>query len=104
MATPQLIGPVPGSTPAEFGRTRGRSRPLPYDLLKEASRRLEIMSLLAATLWVLGTVGDRLAMRMMGNPLWNQWNATDVIAAISIVGSLGLFFSFVEPSATPYLF
>ena len=92
MASPQLIGPVPGNTPAEFGRTRARSRPLPYDLLKEASRRLEIMSLLAATLWVLGTVGDRLAMRMMGNPLWNQWNATDVIAAISIVGSLGLFF------------
>ena len=56
MAAPQLIGPVPGTTPAEFGRTRARSRPLPYDLLKEASRRLEIMSLLAATVWVLGTV------------------------------------------------
>ena len=92
MATPQLIGPVPESTPADSGRKRARSRALPYDLLKEASRRLEIMSLLAATLWVLGTVGDRLAMRMMGNRLWNQWNATDLIAAISVAGSLGLFF------------
>lgn len=91
MSTPQLIGPVPGGTPTEPGM-HGRTRSLPYDLLKEASRRLEIMSLLAATLWVLGTVGDRLAMRVMGNPLWNQWNATDVIAGVSVIASLGLFF------------
>lgn len=50
------------------------------------------MALLAAVLWVLGTVGDRLAMRAMRNPLWNQWNPTDVIALIFVFASLALFF------------
>lgn len=92
MTNSQLIGPVPGSTPAEAGTSRGHARSLPYDLLKEASRRLEIMSLLAAALWVLGTVGDRLALRAMGNPIWSQWQTTDVIAGSSVLFSLALFF------------
>ena len=95
MSTPQLIGPVQGSTPAEPGVSRGRTRPLPYDLhdlLKEASRRLEIMSLLAAALWILGTVGDRLVLVAMGNLSWRQWHATDSISAVSVLVSLGLFF------------
>jgi tRNA A-37 threonylcarbamoyl transferase component Bud32 len=92
MTNSQLIGPVPGSTPAEAGISRGRVRSLPYDLLKEASRRLEIMSLLAAALWVLGTMGDRLALRAMGNPIWSQWQTTDLIAGTSVLFSLALFF------------
>jgi hypothetical protein len=91
MSTPQLIGPVQGGTPAEPGVSRGRTRPLPYDLLKEASRRLEIMSLLAAALWILGTVGDRLVLVAMGNLSWRQWHATDSISAVSVLVSLGLF-------------
>lgn len=92
MASPHLIGPVPGSTPGESGTLRRRPRPLPYDLLKEASRRLEIMSLLAAALWVLGTVGDRLALVAMGNLSWRQWHATDSISAVCVVASLAVFF------------
>ena len=90
----QLIGPVPGGTSAEPGIARDRVRSLPYDLLKEASKRLEIMSLLAALLWVLGTVGDRVALLAMshGNRIWLHGQATDIIAAISVAASLGLFF------------
>lgn len=94
MTNPHLIAPVDGSTPAEAGISRDRGRALPYDLLKEASKRLEIMSLLAAALWVLGTVGDRIALLAMthGNRIWLHGQATDVIAGISVLASLALFF------------
>ena len=94
MTDPHLIGPVSGSTPAEAGISRDRGRALPYDLLKEASKRLEIMSLVAAALWVLGTVGDRLALLAMthGDRKWLHGQATDVIAGISVFASLALFF------------
>jgi hypothetical protein len=59
MTDPHLIGPTLDSAPGEPWMRRARVRSLPYDLLKEASRRLEIMSLLAASLWVLGTVAGR---------------------------------------------
>ena len=94
MTDPHLIAPVSGSTPAEPGISRDRGRALPYDLLKEASKRLEIMSLVAAALWVLGTVGDRIALLAMahGNQIWLHGQATDVIAGISVIASLALFF------------
>src|SRR2546427_217339 len=92
MTDPQLIGPVAGSTPVEPGISRDRVRAIPYDLLQESSKRLEIMSLLAASLWVLGTLGDRIALLAMGNPIWKQWQPTDVIAGTSVLVSLALFF------------
>jgi eukaryotic-like serine/threonine-protein kinase len=90
----QLIGPVAGSTPADSGLSEDRVHTLPYDLLKEASRRLEIMSLIAATLWFLGTLGDRIALLAMthGDRKWLHWQGTDVIAGLSILVSLSLFF------------
>ncbi|HMG12612.1 MAG TPA: hypothetical protein VK571_05535, partial [Gemmatimonadaceae bacterium] len=57
MAEPHLIGPPQGSsTPADLKRSRGRSRDLPDDLLKAASIRLGVMSLLFAAIWVVGSV------------------------------------------------
>src|SRR2546422_3834469 len=94
MPTSHLIGPVPASTPAEPGISRGHVRALPYDLLKEASRRLGIMSLLAAVLWVLATVLDHLAIRAMshGDPRWNDFQTTDAIGGGCVLVSLALFF------------
>src|SRR6185436_16158772 len=94
MTDPELIGPVQGSTSVESGIQRDRVRPLPYDLLKEASRRLEIMSLVGAVLWVIGTVGDRIALLAMthGNRIWLHGQTTDIIAATSVLASLALFF------------
>jgi eukaryotic-like serine/threonine-protein kinase len=94
MPSSQLIGPVPESTPAGAGISPARSRPLPYDLLKDASKRLEIMALLAAALWTLGTLGDRIALLAMnhGDPIWLRWQPPDAISVGSVVLSLGLFF------------
>ena len=94
MTDPQLIGPGAGSTPADSEISQNRVSSLPYDLLKEASRRLEIMSLIAASLWVLGTIGDRIALLAMshGDRTWLHPQATDVIAGVSVAVSLALFF------------
>ena len=94
MSNPRLISPGSASTPADSGISQDRVYSLPYDLLKEASRRLKIMSLIAAALWVLGTVGDRIALLAMthGDRTWLRPQASDVIAGISVVVSLALFF------------
>jgi len=94
MTDPHLIGPGAGSTPADSEISQNRVSSLPYDLLKEASRRLEIMSLIAASLWVLGTIGDRIALLAMshGDRTWLHPQATDVIAGVSVATALALFF------------
>jgi len=91
MTEPHLIGPIPGVAPDETGMSGAKSRSLPYDLLKDASKRLKIMSVLAAALWVLGMLGGRLALSAMGTPMW-KWLPIDAIAAINVFASLGLFF------------
>ena len=48
---PRLVGPPPRSTPAHWRSRRSHWRRLPDDLLRQASRRLEIIALLAAGLW-----------------------------------------------------
>ena len=92
MTHPHVIGPVPPTT----GRTppsRGE-RALPADLLRDASRRLGILSLVAAALWVLGTVLGHLAFRSMshGDAKWLRIGVPDWIAAFSVIASLLLFF------------
>ncbi|HTK40219.1 MAG TPA: serine/threonine-protein kinase [Gemmatimonadales bacterium] len=93
MADPHLIGPLPPSTPPDLRISRGRPRALPADLLREASRRLGIMSLLAAALWLVGSLLDHLALRAMthGDPRWLRPDADDAVAAVSVLLSLGLF-------------
>lgn len=69
-------------------------RPLPEDLLRDASRRLGIMAVIGAVLWVLGVTFGHVAdllLRPAGSS-WPSWNATDVIAASAVVVSLALFF------------
>jgi hypothetical protein len=94
MTDAQLIAPVPASTPPDIGITRDRVRQLPYDVLREASNRLKIMSLLAAGLWIIGTLADKIALFTMshGERIWRHEPTTDLIAAISVAASLGLFF------------
>jgi serine/threonine-protein kinase len=94
MAHPHLILPPPGRTPAELKSSAGHHRALPPDLLRQASQRLGIMALLAATLWVIGTIAGHLAERAMmrpGDPRWRDLGSTDAIAAASVVASLLLF-------------
>src|SRR4030081_3551558 len=92
MSDPRFIGRVPATTPAEPGIPRERRRAIPYDLLKDASRRLGIMSLLAAVLWLLGTLAYYLARRAMTDPRWSKLQITDAIAAASVAVSVALYF------------
>ena len=91
MRHPHRIAPAPRSTPGAYGRSSSDS--LPADLLREASRRLGIMSLLGAALWFVGTVLDHVAEQAMtdGGTPWRTFSATDGIAGASIVLSLALF-------------
>lgn len=94
MPDTQFVGPIPDPTPVDSGPVPDRVRDLPYDLLKDASKRLEIMSLLAAVLWVLGVAGDRIALLSMshGNRMWLHGQQTDIIAGTGVFASLALFF------------
>jgi eukaryotic-like serine/threonine-protein kinase len=93
MADRRLIGPVPPTTSARMSSSGRRRRALPADLLRDASRRLGIMSLVACGLWTLGSVLGHLAVRSMshGDPQWRRLGGPDAIAALSVLVSLLLF-------------
>src|SRR5256885_10710676 len=92
MTENQLIGPPPVSTPADLRGARG-PRALPEDLLRAASRRLGVMSLLFAVLWVLGVTLGHLALHAVApnDPRWLTFDSGDGIAVISVIVSLALY-------------
>src|ERR671934_2588324 len=73
-------------TPSELRTTTGYRRRLPEDLLRQASRRVEIIALIGAALWTLGPALGHLAIYISqpGNPRSTQFQALDVIALIGI--------------------
>ena len=83
---------APISTSADLRSTRG-TRALPEDLLRAASRRLGVMSLLFAVLWVLGVTFGHLAAHAIApnDPRWRQFDAGDGIAVVSVIVSLALY-------------
>ena len=93
MANPHLIGPPQISTPAGLKGWRGSSRDLPDDLLRAASLRLGVMSLLFAVLWVLGTAGGHIAAHVIfpESRAWVQFDITDLITLASVMVSLALY-------------
>ncbi len=93
MPTPQLIGRPAKDTSAELKSRPGRPRRLPDDLLRQASRRLGIMALIAAGLWLVAPVLGHLAFHAThpGDPEWARLRPNDVVAATSFVLSLALF-------------
>ncbi|HEX5215829.1 MAG TPA: serine/threonine-protein kinase [Vicinamibacterales bacterium] len=89
--TPRLIGPPPRTTtPADVPGARRHPRAIPDDLLRDASRRLGIMSLLGAVLWSVGTVLYHVAM-IPQDRAWASFQSSDVIAVISALASLSLY-------------
>ena len=92
MQVPKLIRPPTDATPAEAAAAGSRQRALPDDFLREASARLGIFSLVAAGLWIAGTVLARLAMRsMQGDESILGLTMDDAIAGVSVLASLLLF-------------
>jgi hypothetical protein len=86
MSSTRLIGPLPGSalTPSR------RRRSPPDDLLRDASRRLMIISLVVATLWTIGTILFHVVNYQIQEPAI-AWQSIDAIAVVSVLISLGLF-------------
>jgi eukaryotic-like serine/threonine-protein kinase len=94
MPAPQLILPPRGSTPPALD-SQGRPRTLPPDLLREASQRLGILSLLGAVLWFLGTLLGHISLRAQSPPGDTRWRSfvfpIDAIAGLSIIASLAVY-------------
>ncbi|HWJ22209.1 MAG TPA: serine/threonine-protein kinase [Gemmatimonadaceae bacterium] len=89
-----VVNPLPPSTPAELRAARGQARAIPPDLLREASLRLGVMSLLGAVLWIVGTLLGHLSVRAVSPPGDRRWlslEPSDAVAAVSAAASLALF-------------
>ena len=100
--TPRLIGPPPRtSTPVDQQGARRHTRAIPDDLLRDASRRLAILSLTGAALWIVGTVLYHLAM-MSREPEWSSVQSSDYIAALSALMSLALYWYARKPDRNPH--
>ena len=93
MRTKQLIGPRSGSASADLNRSSGHFRRLPDDLLRDASTRLGVMSMLFAVLWVLGTVAGHIALHVTqpDNPGWTKFDAGEWIAVVTVIVSVALW-------------
>jgi serine/threonine-protein kinase len=88
-----LIAPQPISTPSDLTRSLSGPRKLPDDLLRAATTRLGIVSLLSAALWIIGVSFGHLAAHALfpGSPRWRQLDLTDAIGIASVTASLALF-------------
>ena len=103
MPAPQLIPPH-AATPATSHDSQGHPRTLPPDLIRDASTRLGILSLLAAALWLLGTILAHLTLRFNSAPGDTRWRSlvmpVDALAVGSILVSLA-FYAYTRRSTDP---
>src|ERR671934_1836501 len=88
MPTPHFVARPPDSTPAELRSSRRSHRALPPDLLREASLRLGIISLIGAGLWFFGPALGHVARAATDRSGKYRWYTPelpmDVIAVTSI--------------------
>src|SRR4051794_6613193 len=103
MPTPRIIGALPSETPAELKTTGGRRRRLPDDLLRQASRRLQILTLVAGTLWVVGPVLGHLAIHYTDpqDPRGMAFRVIDGIALFAFATCIALFLYLRGPRRDP---
>jgi serine/threonine-protein kinase len=99
LANPHLIGAT-FSRPTDPARSTTRSgslwrpsRPLPPDLLRDASRRLGIMALLGAVLWIVAPVAGHLAYHAMrpDDPRWSHFRVPEAVCVVASIVSVLLF-------------
>jgi serine/threonine-protein kinase len=104
MSDPHLICPPVSGPTRDWRETWRRRHTLPPDLLREASVRLRVMSLLGAALWVVGAVAAHLALRAMArnDPRWARYHPTDSITALAVLVSLGLYVYARKPDRDPH--
>jgi tRNA A-37 threonylcarbamoyl transferase component Bud32 len=88
-----LIARPARETPLALRTSAGHRRQLPPDLLRQASRRLEILALVGVVLWILGPVLGHLALALSepDDPRWSQFNPIDKIAVVGVLVSLATY-------------
>ena len=93
MPTPKLIGRLTRDTSTEPRTATTRVRPLPEDLLRQATRRVEIMALVAAALWALAPALSHLALYLVDptDPRLDLFSRVNRVAAGCIGLSLALY-------------
>src|SRR5690349_7842109 len=90
MAHPRIMQPA-GETPTGLHTTRLTARRMPDDLLREASERLGVISLLAGVLWFISPAFDHFVLFSKGVPGWAQFTMSDGVCVLAILASLALF-------------
>ncbi len=90
----KLIARQARETPPDLRSRAGRRSSLPDDILQQVSRRLQIMALVAAALWVLGPLFGHLARHAVSpeDPHWGGIQWIDAVAAFGALTSLALYF------------
>ena len=93
MPTPKLIGRLTREASSEPRTLPSRGRRLPEDLLRQATRRVGIMALVAATLWTLAPLLGHLALYLTepGDIRWAQFSRVDAIALSCVITSILLY-------------
>ena len=99
-----LIGRPPVTPPA-LKTSAGHRRQLPPDLLRQASRRLEILALVGVALWILGPALGHLALALgdQDDPRWSRINPIDKVAVVGVVVSLATYFFIHRRERNPAL-
>ena len=93
MPQPELIAPKAPTTPRSFGASRGLERATPSDLLKQAARRLEIMSLLATAIWTVSSIAWHIQLGSASGQFgFAPYQLSDNIAVVAVIASLAMFF------------
>ncbi len=92
MPTPKLIGRLARET-ITGPRTTPGPRKLPGDLLRQASRRVEIMAFVAGGLWILAPALGHVALYFAEpvDPRWARFNVVDGIATSCLAISVALY-------------
>src|SRR5262245_47694981 len=69
------------------------TRRVPVDVLRQASRRLQVMALVATVLWVIGPTLRHVALHVMHprDPRWDRFLPFDGVAAVSSALSFALY-------------
>ena len=103
MTTPKLLAQPRRDISGEPKSLPGRPRGLPDDLLRQASRRLQILSLIAGALWIAGPALGHLALYAThpDDPRITRFQLIDGIAASAAAVSLALYFFLRKRDRTP---
>jgi serine/threonine protein kinase len=102
MPQSELITRKAQSTPRSSGGSRRPERATPDDLLKQASRRLEIISVLATALWTVSSIAWHLQLGSASGHLgFAPYQLSDNIAVVAVIASLAMFYYARNPNSEP---